>query len=67
MTTKAKTRNFHKIERSPQLDQKCGEDIYSFVLSLKRQRHEYRLWPRQTIKMLKEYIQEHGGIFNRRY
>ena len=65
MTTKKpkKTSEFSwEIERSPltPFSAKRGEDIYSFVLSLKRQRHEYRLWPRQTIKMLKEYIQEHA-------
>ena len=35
-----------------------GENIYSFVLSLKKQRSDFKLWPRQTIKLLKELVRD---------
>ena len=35
-----------------------GENIYSFVLSLKKQRSDFKLWPRQTIRLLKEHVRD---------
>ena len=35
-----------------------GENIYSFVMSLKKQRSDFKLWPRQTIRLLKEHVRD---------